>query len=222
MRVILLGPPGAGKGTQGQILAGRLGIPRISSGDMLREAADGDGDGAEAVRHTIEGGHLVDDDVIFTVIQERLSRADAAGGYLLDGFPRTVRQAELLRAWLAERGQRIDVVLDLVVPQETIVARISNRRICGGCGASYHILLQPPLKPDRCDRCGETLIQRADDSAEVVRERLRVYHEQTEPLTAFYAGEGSLVRLDGDRAVDEVSEAMVAVIGERTSPGSRN
>lgn len=220
MRVILLGPPGAGKGTQGQILAARLGIPRISSGDMLRETAEGDDARSQAIRSVIEEGHLVADDVIFAVVQARLGRPDAAGGYLLDGFPRTVNQAELLKTWLAAQSQRIDVVLDLVVPDEIIVGRISNRRVCGQCGASYHMVHQPPVNDGVCDNCDSELTQRADDSADVMRERLRVYHAVTAPVTSWYKREGILVQLDADRPVDEVSETMVSIIDARTRQAS--
>ncbi|MCC2669354.1 MAG: adenylate kinase [Armatimonadetes bacterium] len=215
MRLVLLGPPGAGKGTQGQYLTERLGIPKISTGDMLRDAAEAGTDiGIEAKTYT-DRGRLVPDELILGLVKECLARPDVASCYLLDGFPRTVGQAEALESWLREQGERLDAVVDLEVDDQIIVDRISNRRVCSNCRETYHLASRAPSKPDVCDACGHRLTLRDDDRAEVVRERLRLYHERTEPVTAFYRSLGLLIPVDGDRPVDQVTESIIQAIEAR-------
>lgn len=215
MRLVLLGPPGAGKGTQGQVLTEQLGIPRISTGDMLRHAAEtGSRVGVEAKRFT-DQGRLVPDEMILGLVEVRLTAPDAQQGYLLDGFPRTVNQAERFSAWLQEHEQTLDAVVDLRVADEIIVARISDRRVCPACHETYHLASRPPREDELCDVCGAGLVQRDDDRAELVRERLRIYHERTEPLTNYYAQRGLLIPIDGDRPVGEVTQSIIAALQAR-------
>lgn len=217
MRLVLLGPPGAGKGTQGQYLTERLGIPKISTGDMLRDAADaGTAVGLEGKTYT-DQGRLVPDDLIIRLVQERLTEADAAHGYLLDGFPRTVRQAEALEVWLPAHGQHLDAVVDLRVDQDVIVGRISQRRVCPNCHETYHLLSRPPVVNETCDTCGHKLAQRDDDRAELVRERLRIYHERTEPVTSYYQTRGLLIPIEGNRPVADVTETIIEAIERRAA-----
>lgn len=214
MRLVLLGPPGAGKGTQAQFLTQRLGIPKISTGEMLRDAAGrGTVVGVEAKKLT-DQGRLVPDDVVLDMVSERLQEPDAAHGYLLDGFPRTVNQAERFKEWIRSHGQGLDAVVDLRVPVEEIVRRISLRRVCAHCHESYHLVGRPPKQPDVCDECGHPLVLRDDDRPEVVRERLRIYHERTEPLREYYQDEGLLIELDGTRPVQEVTENILNALRE--------
>lgn len=216
MRLVLLGPPGAGKGTQGQYLTERLGIPKISTGDMLRDGADaGTAVGLEAKGFT-DQGRLVPDELILGLVKKRLSEPDAANGYLLDGFPRTVAQAEALESWLGELGQNLDAVVDLRVEDDVIVKRISDRRICSHCHETYHLVGRPPRQNGICDKCGHQLVQRDDDRAELVRERLRIYHERTEPVTSFYSQRELLIPIPGDRPVEEVTEAIIRAIETRS------
>lgn len=215
MRLVLLGPPGAGKGTQGQYLTERLGIPKISTGDMLRDAAEaGTPVGVEAKTYT-DQGRLVPDQLIIDLVKDCLARPDVAPAYLLDGFPRTVAQAEALEAWLHQQGEELDAVVDLKVDEQIIVNRISNRRVCPSCHETYHLTSRPPRQPETCDVCGTKLTLRDDDRAEVVRERLRIYHDRTEPVTAFYRSRGLLIEIDGDRPVAEVTESIIQAIEAR-------
>lgn len=209
MRLVLLGPPGAGKGTQARFLTELLGIPKVSTGDMLRASADaGAKDGLEAKRFT-DQGLLVPDEMVVTLVKERLSCADVAGGFLLDGFPRTVRQAEEFEEWLEGCGAQLNAVVNLVAPEEEIVSRISQRRVCASCQETYHLITHPPKTAGVCDRCDGRLVQRDDDRAELVRERLRVYHERTEPLIHFYEQRGLLIPIDGMRPVADVTAALL-------------
>jgi adenylate kinase len=212
MRLVLLGPPGAGKGTQAQFLTARLGIPKISTGEMLRIAAEqGTALGIEAKTYT-DQGRLVPDDVILRLIDARLEEPDVAEGYLLDGFPRTVNQAVEFERRLLSLDQHLDGVIDIRVPEDTIVERISNRRVCPACHETYHLTSRPPKVDEVCDICGHKLAQRDDDRADLVRERLRVYHERTEPVLAYYNGQGLLFPLDGDRPAAEVTDAIIAAV----------
>lgn len=216
MRLVLLGPPGAGKGTQAQYLTARLNIPKISTGDMLRDAAEtGSAVGLEAKTYT-DRGRLAPDEMILDMVAERLQQPDVLCGYLLDGFPRTVNQAEQFSQWLRQQNQALDAVVDLRVPDEVIVERISLRRVCADCHDSYHLAQRPPKVPDVCDHCGQPLVLRDDDRAELVRERLRIYHERTEPLVDFYQNRGLLIEMDGDRPVAEVTENIVKALRVRT------
>lgn len=213
MRMILLGPPGSGKGTQAKILIERLGIPQISTGDMLRAAVKGGTPlGLEAKGYMDRGG-LVPDAVIIGLVRERLRESDCAAGYILDGFPRTIAQAEALQATLVELGQRLDHVLCLEVPTEDVVARIAGRRTCRACGAMYHLRFSPSRTEGRCDACGGETYQRDDDREETVRRRMTVYDEQTAPLIRFYEGQGLLRRLAGTGEIGDITRRMLACLG---------
>jgi adenylate kinase len=212
MRLVLLGPPGAGKGTQGQYLVERLGIPKISTGDMLRDAAEARTPvGLEAKLFT-DQGRLVPDEMIIALVEERLEQPDASEGFLLDGFPRTVDQARALKRWLRERGLGLNAAVDLRVDDEVIVERLSNRRVCLNCHETYHLITRPPKVDSVCDVCTLRLTQRDDDQAELIRERLRIYHTRTEPVIDYYESRGLLIPIDGDRPVTVVTEAVIAAL----------
>ena len=212
MNLILLGPPGAGKGTQAKLLAERLGIPQISTGDMLRAAVKAGTPVGREARAIMERGELVPDEMVIGLFRDRSSQADAAGGFILDGFPRTVTQAEALRKILAERGQGIDRVVSIDVPEEDLVSRIAGRRTCRSCQSMYHVQASPPKAAGKCDRCGGELYQRADDNEDTVRERLRVYRSQTEPLIDHYDRDGVVRRVRGTGPIELIYEAIQAAI----------
>lgn len=213
MRVVLLGPPGSGKGTQATVLVERLRAPQISTGDMLRGAvAAGTPLGREAKGY-MDRGALVPDGVIIGLVRERLAAPDCARGYILDGFPRTVAQAEALSSTLAELGTPLDCVLSLEVPGEAVVARIAGRRTCRACGRMYHVQFSPSREAGVCDACGGETIQRADDQEETVRRRLQVYAEQTAPLEAYYERQGILRRIPGTGGIAEVTSRMLGALG---------
>jgi adenylate kinase len=210
MRLVLMGMPGAGKGTQAARLAGSLGVTHLSTGDILREAVkEGTPLGLKA-KDMIASGKLAPDEVIGDMISERLARADVEGGFILDGFPRTVVQVAILDRVLTQRGVGLDRVVLLGASEAEIVRRLSGRRVCESCGAVYHVESKPSSKGDACDRCDGALIQRPDDTEEVVRERLRVYREQTLPIADAYRGRGLLVNVEGTGAPDEVFERLHA------------
>lgn len=210
MRVVLVGPPGSGKGTQGDLLEQKLAVPHISSGELLREsAAQGSPDGRKA-KDFMDRGQLVPDDLVIGLIKARVAEQDCNRGFVLDGFPRNPAQAEKLQEVLNER--RVDHVIALEVPVGTIVGRLSGRRTCSGCGKLYHVTLNPPRIKGRCDNCGRELFVRDDDREETVRERLAVYHRQTEPLMGYYAGQGLLRRVNGEAGTEQVTERILAVV----------
>jgi len=214
MRIILLGPPGAGKGTQAVRLVERWGIPHISTGDILRaNVREGTPLGVEAKRY-MAAGDLVPDDVIIGMVGERLAEPDAGEGFLFDGFPRTVPQARALETLVNERGTPIDVVLRLVVDEDDVVARLTGRRTCADCGRVYHVETGPPAVEGRCDACGGTIVQRDDDREEVVLNRLEVHRTQTAPLEDFYFERGLLRDISAVGPVDEVTARAVAVLIE--------
>lgn len=216
MRLVLVGPPGAGKGTQAQLLTERLGIPKISTGEMLRDAAEaGTALGLEA-KHLTDQGLLAPDSMILKMVRVRLTQPDTGRGYLLDGFPRTVSQAEGLEAFLLVQGQKLDAVVNLRVPETTIIERISCRRVCPNCHESYHLLSRPPKVAETCDNCGHHLCQRDDDRSDVVRARLQVYHDRTEPVLGYYRARGLVVDVDGTRPVSEVTETIVESLNGRS------
>ena len=209
MNLILLGAPGAGKGTQAEVLSKKLGIPTISTGNILRAAIkDGTPTGLKAKAYMDEG-KLVPDDVIIGIIQERLQADDCRGGYILDGVPRTIAQAEAME----KAGIRFDAVVSIQVPEEEILKRMTGRRVCEACGSSYHITALPPKKEGVCDACGGRLVQRKDDTPETVKARLAVYHKETEPLVDFYARRGLLKSVDGV-GKDEVTAQILKVLGK--------
>ena len=208
MKLIFLGAPGAGKGTQAEIIAAELKIPTISTGNIIREAlANGTEMGLKA-KSFIEAGKLVPDDVVIGIIKDRLAADDCAGGFILDGFPRTIPQAEALD----NMGVIIDKVVDIDVPDENIVNRMSGRRVCKACGSSYHIENKKPKVEGVCDACGGELQIRKDDAPETVLDRLNVYHEQTEPLKDYYAKCGKLRSVEGTAPITEITESILKVL----------
>lgn len=210
MKLILLGAPGAGKGTQAEILCKKLGIPSISTGNILRAAIkDGTPIGLKAKSY-MDNGQLVPDDVIIGIINERLQAEDCKNGYILDGVPRTIGQAEALD----KAGIQFDAVIDLEVSDEEIMKRMSGRRVCEKCGASYHIVALPPKAEGVCDVCGGTLVQRADDAPETVRSRLEVYHRETEPLKEYYAAKGNLKEVPNQPTVEGTTEKILEALGQ--------
>jgi adenylate kinase len=214
--VIMLGPPGAGKGTQAERLASLHGIPKISTGDILRDAIKAGTELGRLAQKTMDAGHLVSDDVMIGIVRERLGRPDAAEGFVLDGFPRTVTQAEALDALLAGRGPVM--VVHMVVPREVLVQRLTTRRVCEACGTTA-----APGAPAgaRCARCGGALVQRTDDDVAIVQQRLDVFTERTAPLVAFYRSRPTFFEIDGNRPPDEVHAAMNAAIESATPVRAR-
>ena len=209
MNLVLMGPPGAGKGTQGEILSKRLGIDTISTGVMLRTAIKEQTDVGKMAEKYINDGKLVPDDVIVKIVKERLEKPDCAKGFILDGFPRTTAQAEAL----TESGVKIDKVLSLEVDDEKIVERLSSRRECRECGAPYNVISNKPAAEGKCDKCGGDLIQRADDNPDTIKNRLNVYHEQTEPIKAYYEKQGLLVTAKGEEELSDTTKNVAVALG---------
>ena len=201
MKLILLGAPGAGKGTQAEIISERLSVPTISTGNIIRAALKAQTEMGVKAKEFIDKGLLVPDDVVIGIVRDRLKEDDCKNGFILDGFPRTVPQAQALD----DMGIEIDKVIDIHVPDETIVQRLSGRRVCGGCGASYHLLYKKPEKDGVCNLCGAQLVQRTDDREETVLERLKIYHEQTEPLVEYYRKKNKLVVVEGQEEVSDTT-----------------
>ncbi len=211
-RLVLLGAPGVGKGTQAAEISRRTGLPHISTGDLLRAAIRDGSPLGRRVAAIVERGELVPDGPVAEVMEERLARPDAADGFLLDGFPRTVAQADLLDRILAKRGQALDRVISIEVPEAEIVDRLAGRRSCGHCGATYHVRYNRPKVDGVCDRCGSELRQRPDDVEAAIAQRLKAYREQTAPLVARYRKTGRLVEMDGRGTPDEVFGRIAAVV----------
>ena len=220
MFVILLGPPGAGKGTQADLLAARLGVPKISTGDLFREEISRGSSLGDEVAQFINAGQLVPDATTLRVLEERLARPDARSGAVFDGFPRTIGQAEALDGLLSGSGRHLERVIEVDVPTEEIVQRAAGRLICRNCHATYHELFAPPKVPGVCDRCGGELYRRPDDQPEAIRTRLRVYAEQTAPLIEYYRQHGLLVSVDGAKPRDEVTTALLAALDGAARMGS--
>jgi adenylate kinase len=211
--IILMGPPGAGKGTQAKRLVEEFGVPQLSTGDMLRAARVSGSELGRRVAAIMDAGELVADDVVIALIEERL--AAAPDGAVLDGFPRTVRQAEALDDMLTRNGRHVQAVLAIDIPDEVVVRRIAGRRSCGACGAPYHVELRPPQQPDVCDACGHSpLTQREDDKPDRVRARLAAYHRDTAPVLDYYVPRGLVHRVAGTGTVDEVFDQLVGAVGE--------
>jgi adenylate kinase len=210
--VVLLGGPGAGKGTQAERLSQALGVPQISTGDLFRENLRNETELGLLAKETMERGELVPDEVTVGMVRERLGRPDCAKGAILDGFPRTVAQAEALEELLTGMGSELAVVPYIKVPEDVLLARLAGRWTCRACGAMYHQLFSPPQEAGVCDRCGGELYQRPDDTPETQRHRIKVYFEQTAPLIDYYREKGLLVEVDGRPGIDEIQAALLGVI----------
>lgn len=209
MKLILLGAPGAGKGTQAEIISKKLNIPTISTGNILREAIKNGTEIGLKAKSFMDNGKLVPDDVIIGIVKERVSRDDCANGFILDGVPRTIPQAEALE----QQGVHFDRVVSIEIEDSVIEARMTGRRVCGTCGASFHVTANPPKVEGVCDLCGKELIVRKDDTPETVKSRLKVYHEQTEPLKDFYEKLGVLKLVDGNQPIEAATGDILAALG---------
>lgn len=205
MKIIFLGAPGAGKGTQAEVVSQKLSIPTISTGNIIREALSTGTEMGKKAKEFIESGKLVPDDVVIGIIKERLANDDCANGFILDGFPRTIPQAEALD----QMGVEIDKVVEISVPDEVIAERMSGRRVCLACGSSYHLVYKKPEVDGICDNCGSQLVQRKDDHADTVNSRLEVYHEQTEPLKDYYANKNMLSVVDGQGELEDITKSIL-------------
>ena len=214
MLIVFVGPPGAGKGTQASRLSAKYGLPRISTGDMLRQAVVSGSPLGMRVKAIMEAGELVPDETMAAVVEERMAQDDVASGMIFDGYPRTRGQAERLDRLAAAAGKKVDLVIVLYVAEEELLQRLSGRRSCPTCDANYHVAFKPPQAQGSCDRCGATLIQRQDDHEDAVRERLAVYHRMTAPLADYYRVHGVLHEVAGDAAIDEVFSRVDAAMAE--------
>ena len=214
MKVVMLGAPGAGKGTQAKKIAAKYSIPHISTGVIFRANIKNGTELGKKAKTYMDQGLLVPDELVVDLVVDRVNQEDCANGYVLDGFPRTIPQAEALTKALAGQGQKLDYAIDVDVPDENIVRRMGGRRACVGCGATYHLEYAPPKQEGICDTCGGELILRDDDKPETVTKRLGVYHEQTQPLIDYYTNAGILKRVDGTVDIDEVFQAITEILGE--------
>lgn len=214
MKIVMLGAPGAGKGTQAIKIADKYDIPHISTGDIFRANIKGGTELGQKAKSYIDKGELVPDEVTIGMLLDRIAQDDCKNGYVLDGFPRTIPQAESLTEALKSQGDRIDFALNIDVPDEAIIKRMSGRRACPKCGATYHIVYAAPKTENICDKCGTELIIRSDDKPETVKDRLNVYHQQTEPLIAYYKTAGVLREVDGTQELPKVFEDVVAILSE--------
>jgi adenylate kinase len=212
VRVVLVGPPGAGKGTQAQFIASHLSIPTISTGEIFRSNVSTGTELGRMAKAFMDRGDLVPDEVTIAMVSGRIQEDDAQAGFLLDGFPRNVPQAETLKKMLAEWDTRLDLVLELVVEDDEVVRRLSGRRTCRRCGRAWHVLFDPPSRGEHCDDCGGELFQRDDDREETIRHRLDVYQQQTQPLIAFYADEGILLGVDATGPVEEITDRALSAL----------
>ena len=209
MRIILLGPPGSGKGTQGELIEQKYGFPKISTGDLLREAVHKKTPLGKKAEAAMNKGDLVSDELVMQMVAQRISREDCQKGYVLDGFPRNIRQAQMLEGM---ESPQAEVVLDIHLSEKRLAERLSSRRICSQCGNIYNLILKAPVRPDACDTCRGRLVQRRDDTPKVVLERLRVYHEETEPLVEYYQRKGNYHTIEGDRDIESVFQSIQAVL----------
>ena len=214
MKIIMLGAPGAGKGTQAKKIAAKYSIPHISTGDIFRATIKNGTELGNKAKTYMDQGLLVPDELVVDLVVDRVKQDDCANGYVLDGFPRTIPQAEALDKALAAIGEKMDYAIDVDVPDENIVHRMSGRRACVGCGATYHLEYAPTKTEGICDACGKELILRDDDKPETVKKRLGVYHEQTQPLIDYYTNAGILKTVDGTIDINDVFQAIVDILGE--------
>jgi adenylate kinase len=212
VRLVLVGPPGAGKGTQAQFISSNLSIPKISTGDIFRYNVSTGTELGRQAKAFMDRGDLVPDEVTIAMVSSRLQEDDAQVGFLLDGFPRNVPQAETLKKMLAEWDARLDIVLELVVDDDEVVRRLSGRRTCRKCGRIWHVVFDPPARQGICDDCGGELFQRDDDQEETIRHRLDVYNQQTRPLIAYYADEGTLLGIDATGPVEEITDRAMSAL----------
>jgi adenylate kinase len=212
VRVVLVGPPGAGKGTQAQFIASHLAIPKVSTGDIFRYNVSAGTDLGRQAKAFMDRGDLVPDEVTVAMVASRLQEDDAQSGFLLDGFPRNLPQAETLKKMLADWGLRLDLVLELVVDHDEVIRRLSGRRTCRKCGRVWHVAFDPPSVAGKCDECGGELFQRDDDRVETIRHRLEVYEQQTQPLISYYADEGILLGIDATGPVDDVTDRALLAL----------
>jgi adenylate kinase len=212
MNLILLGPPGSGKGTQAKMMMEKYGIPQISTGDMLREAVKNKSPMGLKAKEYMDSGSLVPDEVVISIVEERISHPDCSRGFMLDGFPRTIAQADALQSMLLKKGLAIDFVLSIEVDNEELIKRLTGRRTCRICGEPYHVIFNPPKKDDRCDKCGGELYQRDDDKEETIRNRLSTYHKQTAPLISYYSEKGLLRSIDGSGTPKEIFDRINKVL----------
>ena len=212
MKIIMLGAPGAGKGTQSERIGAKYGLPQISTGDIFRANLSAGTELGLKAKTYMDAGELVPDELTCDLVVDRISKEDCANGYILDGFPRTLAQADLLTKVLAQSGDKVDFAVNVDVPDENIIARMSGRRVFGKCCKPYHIVNMPPKTEGICDACGSELIQRKDDQAETVKNRLSVYHEQTQPLIDYYEKQGCLVTVDGTKDIDVVFADIIAAL----------
>lgn len=213
MKIIMLGAPGAGKGTQAKKIADKYSVPHISTGDIFRANIKEGTELGKKAKTYMDQGLLVPDDLVVDLVVDRVQQDDCTNGYVLDGFPRTIPQAESLDAALEKLGEKIDYAINVEVPDENIVKRMSGRRACLGCGATYHLVHIPPKTEGICDTCGKELVLRDDDKPETVTKRLNVYHEQTQPLIDYYTSKGVLAEVDGTKDMEEVFQDIVKVLG---------
>ena len=213
MKIVMLGAPGAGKGTQAKMIAAKYQIPHISTGDIFRANIKNGTELGKKAKSYMDQGLLVPDELTVDLVIDRLAQDDCKNGYILDGFPRTIPQAEALDAAHAKLGEKMDYAIDVDVPDENIVSRMSGRRACTGCGATYHIVYNPSKKGDCCEVCGEKLILRDDDKPETVQKRLNVYHEQTQPLIDYYTKQSILRTVDGTQDMNDVFAEIVKILG---------
>ena len=213
MKIVMLGAPGAGKGTQAKMIVAKYQIPHISTGDIFRANIKNGTELGKKAKSYMDQGLLVPDELTVDLVIDRLAQDDCKNGYILDGFPRTIPQAEALDAALAKLGEKMDYAIDVDVPDENIVSRMSGRRACTGCGATYHIVYNPSKKGECCEVCGEKLILRDDDKPETVQKRLNVYHEQTQPLIDYYTKQSILRTVDGTQDMNDVFAEIVKILG---------
>jgi adenylate kinase len=214
MNLILLGPPGAGKGTQAARIIEKYDIPHISTGDIFRKNIKEETELGKKAQEYMNKGELVPDSLVIEIALDRLGEDDCKEGFLLDGFPRTVEQAEALDKYLSEQGKAVDKVLDIDVPKEELMKRLTSRRVCRSCGATYNVIAIPPKKEGICDDCGGELYQRDDDTAETVENRIEVYNTQTKPLIAYYEDKGNIVHLDGSIGFEKLFAEIVSLLGD--------
>lgn len=212
MKIVMLGAPGAGKGTQAKMIAAKYEVPHISTGDIFRANIKNGTELGKKAREYMDQGLLVPDELTVDLVIDRLSQDDCGKGYILDGFPRTIPQAQALDAALEKRGEKMDYAIDVDVPDENIINRMSGRRACTGCGATYHVVYNPSKKGEVCEVCGETLILRDDDKPETVQKRLTVYHEQTQPLIDYYTKQGILKTVDGTQDMNDVFADVTKIL----------